>query len=503
RRASGVKRHLGLALGVGLVTLARAAGLTVGGVNRVEFWAFQKDWAYVVEDKMELNARYGDFSGNLGLFLFEPSKPWVGLRQSQRFLDYTVAYSPKQFEILYGRYFQTFGKGLALRTYSDEDFRHYKSLHGIRGIARLPMRTEVVMLSGRLRDVFFQENTYKILNLADTSDQVVGVDLVTRSLGPIGLGGRYVRVNRTNDLTPKAFSELFGGNVSANAGLLDVELEVCQRLGTRPAVGGRDRGFGYYFSGTASLAGFSVLAEYMDYDRLALPLEISPGNLGLYHYNDPPTPIKSGVAINRGADEQGYGVTLSATPLGPLYLEGNFGRLATHDNRTARVMEWEGKGRYSLGVAWTLEGKLNHSLQENVELHVKSRKSDKPVLQVNWAGGQQTLALEAEYAFISELTDTVGQTEPWNYHETALALSYGYGAGLLFTLGWQSVDRALAQRYNNERMWPLFETVWTITERNVLRVRIGAERGGYTCSGGVCRFEAPFRGVKLQLISRF
>jgi hypothetical protein len=34
-------------------------------------------------------------------------------------------------------------------------------------------------------------------------------------------------------------------------------------------------------------------------------------------------------------------------------------------------------------------------------------------------------------------------------------------------------------------------------------VRLGAERGGYTCSGGVCRFESPFRGVKAQLISRF
>jgi len=37
----------------------------------------------------------------------------------------------------------------------------------------------------------------------------------------------------------------------------------------------------------------------------------------------------------------------------------------------------------------------------------------------------------------------------------------------------------------------------------MLRVRIGAERGGYTCSGGVCRFESPFRGAKVQLISSF
>jgi hypothetical protein len=61
----------------------------------------------------------------------------------------------------------------------------------------------------------------------------------------------------------------------------------------------------------------------------------------------------------------------------------------------------------------------------------------------------------------------------------------------------------LARRYDNQTSWPLFETVWSITDRNVLRVRIGSEKGGYTCSGGVCRFEEPFTGVKLQLITKF
>ena len=74
---------------------------------------------------------------------------------------------------------------------------------------------------------------------------------------------------------------------------------------------------------------------------------------------------------------------------------------------------------------------------------------------------------------------------------------------LLFTLGWQHVDKKLDIRYAGQQSWPMFEVVWSITERNVLRARIGAERGGYTCSGGVCRFESPFTGAKLQLISRF
>ena len=93
--------------------------------------------------------------------------------------------------------------------------------------------------------------------------------------------------------------------------------------------------------------------------------------------------------------------------------------------------------------------------------------------------------------------------EPWKYHEAAFVLSYGYGSGWLFTVGWQFVDMTLDRRYKGETSWPVVEAVWSITNRNMLRVRVGAERGGYTCSGGVCREEAPFNGVKAQLISTF
>ena len=481
-----------------LAGIAAAAGpaLNVQGVNRAEFWAFKQDWATAMEDKLDLNVKYGDLNGIFGLFMFEPSKPWDNLRKPLRLFDYTLAYSPKKFEVLYGKYFQTFGKGLALRSYQDDDFRHYKSLFGLRGTAKLPLRTDLVLLGGRLRDVFFQQNTYQILNASDTGDQVLGADLTTRPWKRTAFGGRYVRVNRSTDLTAKAFGELFGGNASAGIGPVEVYGEGCWRLGTKPGIGGRETGKGYYFNASFAQPGYSLLGEYMDYDKLAVPS-------GVYHYNDPPTPIKSGVAINRGVDEHGFGVTATATPFGPLYLEGVYGRLYTHDNTSAGVVEWEGKSRYSAGTAWTFEAKFNHMLQKNIELHVLDRVVDNPTVHVNWVGGQHTIAFEGAYGFVSETRDDPPQPGLMKYHETVVTLSYGYGANLLFTVGWQGVDKKLNRRYNDEVSWPLFETVWSITDRNILRVRIGSEKGGYTCSGGVCRFESPFTGVKVQLISRF
>jgi hypothetical protein len=124
---------------------------------------------------------------------------------------------------------------LTLRAYSDDDFRHYKSLNGLRGTAHLPFSTDIVLLGARLRDLFFQEGAYKIMNAGDTTDQVLGADLSSRPSQWGGFGARYVRINRdsTKDVTPKAFTELYGGNVSASAGPVDLYGEVCQRLGTR------------------------------------------------------------------------------------------------------------------------------------------------------------------------------------------------------------------------------------------------------------------------------
>lgn len=487
---------------------AAAAELSFSGVNRAEFWAFQENWATQAEDKLDLNVGFGDFQGQLGFFTYEPSKPWDAVRKPLRLFDYSLAYSPEQLEVLYGKFFQTFGKGLALRAYSDDDFRHYKSLHGLRGTMHLPRQTELVLLAGRLRDVFFQENAYKTINVSDTTDQVLGGDVSSQPLswdggewlaGNLNLGGRYVRVNRAQDPTPRAFTELAGGNLSTLVGPVELYGEACWRLGTKPGIGGRDKGFGYYGSATVAFSGFSILGQVMDYDKIGFPT-------GVYHYNDPPTPIKSGVALDRGVDERGFGLVVTGSPAGQLYVEGNFGRLYRHDDSSAGVEEWEGKSRYSAGTDWTFEGSFNHMLQENVELGTCRRAVDKPVAHANYLLGEHTFGLEVEYAFVSERpTDTTAAPGPypWQYHESAVAVSYGYGEALTFTLGWQGVDKKLAKRYDNETSWPVLEAVWSITQRNMLRVRLGAERGGYTCSGGVCRFEAPFRGAKVQLISRF
>jgi hypothetical protein len=414
-----------------------------------------------------------------------------------RYFDYSLAYAPRDFEILVGNFYEAFGRGLVLRSYLDEDFRHDKSLNGIRFIGHLPYQTDLTLLGAKLRDVFFHENTYKIMNIQDSSDQVYGADISTQPVTFVEAGGRYVRINRNSDPTPRAFNELFGANLKTSAGPFEIYAEGTRRLGTKPGRGGRDKGWGYYLSGSGAFSGFGLVAEYLDYQGIGFPE-------GIYHYNDPPTPSRSGVAINRGVDEIGFGIGANGSPWTPVFLEGSYAQLKTHDELSA-VQEIIGKGKYEpteFPVISRLGFESMH--QKKIEAGTAKRNTEKPSIDITYTTGDHLFGIELERGWVYEVPeDTILYPAPLRYHETGFTVTYGYGEGLILTFGWQFVDHDSLKRYDYAKSWPITEIAWSIDQNNILRVRIGSERGGYTCSGGVCRYEAPFTGVKASLISKF
>jgi hypothetical protein len=469
----------------------------ISGSNRAEVWVFKKDYGVYWEDKIDVLLEYRYFSGQFGTFWFEPSKPWDDLRKPLRYFDYTLTYAPEKFEILVGNFYEAFGRGLVLRTYLDQDFRHDKSLIGIHFLGHLPYKTDLILLGGKLRDVFFQENTYQILNIQDSSDQLYGADITTQPFTFIGVGGRYLRVNRNSDPTPKAFNELFGANIKTTIGPIDLYGEGARRLGTKPGIGGRETGYGYYLSASSAFSGFGLVAEFLNYSGIGFPA-------GIYHYNDPPTPIRSGVAINRGVDEIGFGIGANARPSSSIFLEGNYAQLKTHDKSSA-VKEIIGKGKYEPAeLPIIAQAGFESMHQKKIEAGTAERNYEKPNLDLTYTIGGQDLELELELAWVYEVSeDTVYYPKPLRYHEPGFTLTYGLGEGLIFAFGWQFADQDSLKRYDYAKSWPVLEIAWSINQNNILRVRIGSERGGYTCSGGVCRYEAPFSGIKASLISKF
>lgn len=496
----------------GSVSLPNAQDLRLSGANYGEYWVFYEDeeadtnYEEHLEDKLKLALSYGDISLRGVFFLSDPSIPNLNRID---FLDYSVQYDKEPISILYGRFNKTFGRGLALNQFIDEDFKIDKSLYGVQASFRY-FNSRLTVLSGKPRNVFFEENVYKIKNANDSTAQIRGIDLETKIIPNTTLGGRYVRINQERNLTPEAFTELFGGNIGFRAGPFDAYLEYAQQYGTRPGAGGRLKGYGILFSSSVALSGLGISFQMMEYDTIGFPIDRN------YRYNEPVTPIKSGISVNRGIDEIGFGVSVLYSPFDFMTIELENNKISVRDttvNKIQQIFTTDGEipavteQSFKIQTYPTFDLEVTAGVErlvkDSIELPIIEKSEIKPYLDITYNLGSFFVETSYEHDFTSA-TDTIGT---FDYYDHVLAVSVGRPESFVFTFRYERRSEAAPERFvsklGEETSWPLAELSLDLTTRHNLRVRVGAEKGGLVCSGGVCRFEEPFKGVKLVLTSIF
>lgn len=474
--------------------IAQEQNITLGGANAGEYWLFvdskldSANYKEHIEDKLKLSLNYGDLTLRSIFFTWNPSHPNPN---RLNYIDYLIEYDNEPVDILYGTYYTTFGRGLVLNQFLDEDFRNDNSIYGPKATFKF-FNSELAILAGEPRNIFFEENTYKIKN--DTTDQIRGINFETKLPLPEGfsldVGGRYVRYNRRIDLTPKSFTELFGGNIGITIGPYEGYFEYARQLGCRPVLGGRLTGDGILFTSNFSLSGLGIVFQIMNYDSIGF------GGAG-YRYNEPPTPIKSGISVNRGTDEFGYGTSVNYSPLDNLNFEANYNSIKTHD-KTQGVLEQILKVKSDPSENLEILGAIERLVKEQIELPVNKKTEFKPWVEATYNFGEFFLEAGYEHNFIT--TDTS------KYYDHALSVSVGKPELFQFTLRYERRNQTpiwLVHKLGTEKSWPLAELSLDITNKHNLRIRVGGEKGGLVCSGGVCRFEEPFKGVKVVLTSIF
>ena len=492
-----------------LASIVNAQSIRLSGANYGEYWVFFEDeegdtnYEEHLEDKLKVGLSYGDITLRGTFFFSDPSLPNPN---KLSYIDYVVQYSRDPVSVLYGRFNKTFGRGLVLNQFVDEDFKIDKSLFGIQAGINY-FNTQLTLLSGKPRNVFFEENTYSIKNDDDTTAQVRGLDLETKIIPKVTMGGRYVRINREIDLTPEAFTELFGGNIGFRTGPFDAYLEYAQQLGTYPGLGGRLNGYGVLFSSSLSLTGLGISFQVMDYDTIGFPFNKT------YRYNEPVTPIKTGISVNRGADEIGFGVSLLYSPFDFITIELDNNKISTHDNTLSRLEQIfvtnetmdaviEQAAKITTYPSYELEvtAAVEKIVKQGIEVPIEKKTETKPHLEISYNFGTFFVGSEYQIEFVTSDTS--------DYYDQALAVSIGKPELFVFTLRYERRNRAPQwlvdlEKIGSETQWPLAELSLDLTTRHNLRIRAGAEKGGLVCTGGVCRFEEPFNGVKLVLTSIF
>lgn len=482
---------------IGLILSAAISlglGIEFSGGNTIEYWLYMNSaldslsFKDHFEDRLKLNLNYEKLRIGTVFFYWHLSAP---NQNRLLYFDYNCDYTDQIFELTYGRYYVTFGKGLCLNQYLDEDFRVDNSIFGFKGVLKY-QGSELTFLAGEPRNIFFEENIYKIKN--DTLDRLRGINLDSRlrllNTVNMNLGARYVRYHRPVDITPRAFTELFGGNIEVNLGPYEGYLEYAQHLGSYPYIGGRLTGNALFFSSALTIPGLGINFQLMNYDSIGF------GGAG-YRYNEVPTPIKSGTSINRGIDEFGYGLGLVCSLLDKLNIDLQHNTINSH-NKNEVILEQIGNFKYLFFD--NLEGRLNfeHNQKNNIELPIKKKTEFKPTCEFSYTLENYFIDFSYEHNFIS--------ADSSKYYEHAVVFSLGRAERAQFTLRLERRNRTpiwLIPKIGDERYWILAELSWDISDRHNLRVRVGSEKGGIICSGGVCRYEEPFRGIKLVLTSIF
>jgi hypothetical protein len=478
-----------------------AADLRVNGANNGGFWVFTDSadqYKEHFEDKLKLNGAYGDLSLRSVFFTWWPSIP-SGLVESLSYVDYTVAYKKSPVGIQYGRYYATFGRGLCLNQYLDEDFRVDNSLSGVKTELEL-LKSKITMLIGKPRNIFFEENKYKIKN--DQTDQIGGINLDVGLVPKSSVGGRYVRINTQQDITPGAFTELFGGNAGTAFGPFELYGEYARQLGCHPISGGRLNGHGLLGTFGFSIPRVGCVLQYMDFDSLGFPYSAT------YRYNEPPNPIKAGIGVTRGVDEKGMGGDLTFTPIDMISGEISYNRLVTHA-KDAGVYETVGKVTAQPTDRLEVLAETDYIIRDRIEVisidnqNVLYKKQElKPTLDLTYNLG--AFYLEAGYEVGRYTVEALQLKSTYLDQDVSVALGKPEFMVLTLKYGWR--DRSpywLLEKITSERSWPLAELSWDITSRHNLRILAGALRGGVICTGGVCRFEVPFKGVKMTFTSLF
>jgi hypothetical protein len=425
------------------------------------------------EKELELYLGYKNLTSYLR---FSDVNAIAGNNDPFRFEKANVNYKYDSGNVTVGSFGEVFGRGLALNMFEDRFTELDNEAEGIKLEQELG-EGEVTALWGHR----------KLRNLRHGA-QVSGLR-VQQPLGDsldLGIHGVHVETppDVPNDATIKEMMEydLIGGDVTLRAGDFNAYIETVrlkrgpeQRFGNGVADFQGLDGRGYYATAAYGIPGFSLSAEYKDYQGLLQPFSVLP-------------PIRRWweKAQAEATDDVGYGFDLNLSPGGDgSQWSAHYAQDNSHEGNRAYT---ESNIIYSSPAqrSFTYVGEY-WKVYSNSAHHNIKRLTANQQLNSDWTAsslleheritgdgfGYADYIIDAELAYRSELN-----------------LIYFYEATTADTLDERSA-------------WKLWEVKWHPTEDQEIHFLYGARRAGFVCSGGVCREEPAFEGFRVDYLLRF
>jgi hypothetical protein len=467
-------------------------GGALGGANQAQFWAEDSSRAATYLDRFDLQYARGPWTVAARLVFDEESR--IDPRHFQGIKRRFVEYRGETGALRAGTFYATLGGGLLLRAEEDDAVRLDRDIDGVLGSLAWRALDGQAFVGRPRNDITYERD-----------DLLSGAEFGVRALRGLRLGAGYVR----QDADPADFAgtqtgnreliagspveELFGGNLQWSRGALGAVFDGARRRvwGVRDSrvgwIGAHDRdGEAYYGAFTLGVPGYTLLLEGKSYSNFNAP------------YSTLPPANSAGTPINNGLDERGVGAMLTMSPTvdwlcqaAASYAQGDDdpGERTSAEGSVRR--DWLGRGGVKLGGEWTEEQEL--------QSHAYRRYYGPTIETIYYLTATSSLTLHGRaQSWINEVRN--GRRD--EYTEVGGDLSLAFDPSRAATLSVTKASRPVGE-FNNHDTWITLEFAWMFGYDHDLKVKFGDERGGVTCSGGVCHYEPSFSGVRLEFNSRF
>lgn len=400
-----------------------------------------------------------------------------------------VNYEKGAFLIHAGTLEETFGTGLFFRSYEDVEFDQDHRSNGFK--LRYDERLRLKALYGAMASSINP-------NVLDIN---YGADAEYPLFSYLTLGASAMASRNLTPFNNYSQTDLFGGRASLNMGPLSLYGEYSTRELYRrgnPALK-TVNGSAIYATADFNASFFQAGAAYKKYDQFQFRQQDIPL---VNHHSET-------LADNQasGADEEGMQGWLYIYPLDSWtitldYAEAWNAAKSKEMNDFYASLDWAGNARI-FSISWSQIEKTGSDPNAlGQEIHYWQKQSY-PALKVAFPLGGKPLTLSGEFHIYDKETfdANAGAYHLKSHYEPKLQADFPFRKFSLSVGGqsyWKDMSAMMDSRYwlNAEARIPLFD-------HSDLVLFAGKEAGGKVCRNGVCRYVAPFSGLRAELSTRF
>jgi len=385
-----------------------------------------------------------------------------------------ASYEKDAWKIYTGITEESFGNSIVFRSYKDLEFD-------------IDNRLESFLFS--YNDVFKLKAIYGAIEnpaINGKYDLAYGTDLQSPNFQGISLGASAMAFR--NLLTTNIYNQrtVFAGRLNYATEYIDLQAETAvSKLYHQPGIDTKN-GKAIYVNGSYYFGPVTLGGAYKQYDKFQ------------YRLNDLPTANYHNETLSdasaTGEDEIGWQVFGTVSFTDGLNFTADYAE-AFNSEKIKKMNDAFFALEYS-GNSFSLLTSYSHI--EKVDESSNSWQQDLiPALQTNFTWLKIPVQIQAEYKKVSKQRQEVES----EHFEPKLQTDFTFkklSLSLCAQSNWEEISEIFDSRY-----WASAQIKFPLFEHSDIILFGGKEAGGKVCRNGICRYVAPFEGLRVELNTRF